>query len=115
MRPTLNSSSVHPDDSLPVRYEWLPLFEQASVPVTFSGHYHHYERLIVNGVTTIISGGGSSTLYVLGQRLPESIVARRQNHFVLMEIDGDTIRLTAIALGGDVIDQVELPVRRTQS
>lgn len=109
--PPLNSSSVHPDDSLPVRYEWLPLFEQASVPVTFSGHYHHYERLAANGVTYIISGGGSSTLYVPGDRLPESVMLRRITHFVLVEIDGDRIRLTATALGGEVIDQVEFPVR----
>jgi hypothetical protein len=63
-------------------------------------------------VTTIVSGGGSSTLYVPGERIPESVAYRRQTHFVLVEIDEGMIRLTAIGLGGEIIDQAEIPVER---
>lgn len=103
-----SSSSVHVGEDLPVRYTWVPVFEAAAVPVVFSGHFHHYERLSSNGVTYITSGGGSATLYATGDRLPESIALARQTHFVLVEIDGEQLKLTATALGGEVIDQAEI-------
>jgi predicted phosphodiesterase len=107
-----HSSSVHPADSLPVRITWPPLFESANVPLVFSGHYHHYERLVEGGITYIVSGGGSSTLYAAGELSPQSEVFARRTHFVLVEMDGDRLMLSAIALGGDVIDQVELPIKK---
>ncbi|MCJ7514218.1 MAG: metallophosphoesterase [Anaerolineales bacterium] len=106
-----SSSSVHPTNSLPMRQGWVPLFEGAGVPLSFSGHFHEYERLIARGITFIVSGGGSSRLYAPGEELPESQVFARRTHFVLMEIDSDRIELTAIALGGEVLDQavISLP------
>jgi predicted phosphodiesterase len=106
-----SSSAVHPDDSLPVRYSWQPIFESAHVPVAFSGHFHHYERLIVNGITCIVSGGGSSTLYAEGSQLPGSQIYVRRTHFVLVEIYTDRIELTAIAKEGDTIDRVIIPLK----
>ena len=64
-----SSSIVHPDDGLPVRYSWNWRFEQSKVPLVLSGHFHHYERLVANGITYIVSGGGSSTLYAQGELL----------------------------------------------
>jgi predicted phosphodiesterase len=101
-----SSSSVHATDSLPVQATWSPLFESANVPVVFSGHFHQYERLRNNGLTYIVSGGGSSILYAPGELIPQSEVFKRQSHFVLLEIDEEGIRLTAIARGGEVIDQL---------
>jgi hypothetical protein len=105
-----SSSTVHPTNSLPVRNSWVQLFESANVPLVISGHFHHYERLYENGITFIVSGGGSSILYALGERLPGSQIAFRQTHFVLVEIEGNTLKLLAIALGGDLLDQVEIPL-----
>jgi acid phosphatase type 7 len=105
-----SSSGVHPDDALAVRYTWGPVFEEANVPLSFSGHFHHYERLIAGGVTYIVTGGGSSTLYAQDGQLPESQIYVRRTHFVLVEIFADYIQLTAIAKEGDVIDQATLPV-----
>lgn len=106
-----SSSAVHPDDSLPVRYAWLPIFEAANVPVAFSGHFHHYERLNVNGITYIVSGGGSSTLYAQGGQLAESEIYVRRTHFVRMDIYEDRIEINAIAKEGDVIDRATIPIR----
>jgi predicted phosphodiesterase len=103
-----SSSSVHPTDSLPVRRVWVPMFEEAKVPLVFSGHFHQYERLFSQGVTYIVSGGGSSVTYAPGPFIAESQVFARKTHFVLVEVDGTALRLTAIALGGEIIDQVEL-------
>jgi 3',5'-cyclic AMP phosphodiesterase CpdA len=100
-----SSSSVHPTDSLPPRQQWVPLLEAADVPLVLSGHFHGYERLAANGITYLVAGGGSSTLYAFADRLPESQASARRTHFVLLEVDGGPIRLTAIALGGEVLDQ----------
>ncbi len=104
-----SSSSVHPTNSLPVREVWAPLFEASRVPVVFSGHFHQYERLSRGGVTYIVTGGGSSILYAPGEVLPESEVVLRRTHYVLVEVDADRVTLSAIALGGDVLDRVEYP------
>lgn len=103
-----SSSVVHPDDSLPVRYSWNPRFEAANVPVVFSGHFHHYERHIANGITYIVSGGGSSTLYAQGESLPESQVYARRTHFVLLEIFEERSELRAISVDGEVLDQATI-------
>lgn len=103
-----SSSAVHPSDSLPVRYSWTPLFETYNVPVVFSGHFHHYERLFVNGITYIVTGGGSSTLYAQGSQLSESQIYARRTHFVLMEIFEDRIEIRAISKDGEVIDQTDI-------
>jgi predicted phosphodiesterase len=100
-----SSSVVHPDDGLPVRYTWNPLFEAANVPIVFSGHAHHYERIHANGLTYIVTGGGSSTLYAQGEALPGSQIYARRTHFVLMEIYADHIQIQAISVEGDLIDQ----------
>lgn len=106
-----SSSSVHPTDSLPVRAAWVPLFEDANVPVVLSGHFHEYERLNSNGITYVVASGGSSILYAPGESLPESEVLRRQSHYVLLEIDGEGVTLSAHALGGEVLDRLGLPLR----
>jgi len=105
-----SSSSVHPTDSLPPRQQWVPQFEAARVPLVISGHFHGYERLAANGITYLVAGGGSSTLYVIGERVPQSQVAARRTHFVLLELDDQVIRMTAHALGGEILDQAEVPL-----
>ena len=105
-----SSSTVHPTDSLPPRQQWVPMFEAARVPLVISGHFHGYERLVANGITYLVAGGGSATLYSIGERLPQSQVAHRRTHFVLLEIDDQAIDVTTYALGGEVLDQMEIPL-----
>ncbi len=104
------TSGLHPNDGIPVRKSWVPGFEAANVPLVLSGHDHNYQRLVVNDLTYVISGGGSLTLYDLGEALPESEFFAKQTHFVLLEIYADRIDLQAIALGGEVLDQATIPL-----
>jgi 3',5'-cyclic AMP phosphodiesterase CpdA len=106
-----SSCAVHPDDSLPVRYSWVPLFESVKIPISFSGHFHAYERLQVNGVTYVVTGGGSSTLYAQGDLLPESLIYAPLTHFVLMEIFEDRIQISAITKDGERFDQATIPLK----
>jgi len=103
--PPFFSGSVHPNDQLPVRASWHPDFAAARVPLAISGHSHHYERLQVDGITYIVSGGGSGILYAAGEILPESQIYARRTHFVLLEITPGRIDLSAIDIDGEVFDQ----------
>ena len=105
-----SSSSVHPTDSIPVRDGWTPLFEAANVPLVLSGHYHQYERSLNNGVTYVISSGGSAIVYAPAEEfLPESQVFIRQSHYALLEIDEQAINITALSLEGEILDQYSIP------
>lgn len=99
------TSGRHTFDGLAVRSEWQGLFEAAGLPLILSGHDHNYERLSVNGITYIVSGGGSTHLYPLTVQLPESMMFAQETHFVLIEIFDDRIEIEAVALGGSIIDQ----------
>lgn len=106
------TSGIYPDDGISVRQNWVPQFEAANVPLVFSGHDHNYQRLLVEGIMYVVSGGGSATLYQSGQILPESLVFARETHFVLMEIYEDRIELRSIALGGELLDQATIQLQQ---
>ncbi len=104
------TSGRHREDGRALRFEWLPLFEAAQVPLVLSGHDHNYERILRNGVTYVVSGGGSTTLYPETEKVEGSQVFVKQTHFVLMEIFSDRISLSAINLDGEVLDQATIPL-----
>ena len=101
---------MHRDEGLPIRRDWVPLFEDAHVPVVFSGHTHHYERLLVEETTYIVSGGGSKITYAQGELLPESQVFARKSHFVLAVLYPDRLEMTSLSVAGEVIDRVSIPL-----
>lgn len=104
------ASGQRPEEYRVVRLSWDALFQEANVPVVFSGHEHFYERLSVNDITYIVTGGGSSVLYDLKERQAESQFFARQTHFTLMEIYTDRIELSAITEEGEIIDQATIPL-----
>jgi len=109
--PPFTSSVIHPADSLPVRQAWHNKFASAHVPLVLSGHSHNYERLAVDGVTYVVTGGGSSELYPALKLDPHSQAFSWSSHFVLLEFYPDQIQLTAIDKDGKAIDQAQVPVR----
>jgi hypothetical protein len=104
-----SSGNTHQFDGRPVQ-EWVPIFEAANVPVVISGHSHNYERLLVGSVTYLVSGGGSSSLYEMGDPIAESQMFAAKSNFVVLAIYGDRIEIQAISAAGEIIDQVSLPV-----
>ncbi len=102
------TSGLHAHDGIPIQTKWVSRFEASAVPIALSGHGHYYERLIVNGITYIVTGGGSSVLYPLLNRLPESQFFARETHFVLLEIYPDHLDLSAITNEGELIDQAKV-------
>lgn len=104
------TSGLHTGDGIPVQKNWVPLFEQAHVPLVLSGHDHNYQRLQSHGVTYLVSGGGSASLYPPTIKLPESQVFAQRSHFVILEFYADRIEVRSIALGGEILDQATIPI-----
>ena len=104
------SSGPHADEGLIVEQIWGHFFISDQIPVVFSGHEHFYERLEVDGITYMISGGGSSVLYNMVEQHPQSQVFFREMHFVLMEIFADGIEISIITEDGELLDQINIPL-----
>jgi len=105
------SSGPHKDEGPIVEQIWGHLFVSDQIPVVFSGHEHFYERLEVDGMTYLISGGGSSVLYNMVEQHSQNQVFFREMHFVLMEIYEDRIEISAITEAGELLDQFNISLK----
>ena len=106
--PLFTSSVIHPADSQPVRQAWHGKFARAGVPLVLSGHSHNYERLVVDGVTYVVTGGGSSQLYPALKIDPQSQAFSVSSHFVLLEFFEDQIKILAIDKNGKILDRAQV-------
>ncbi len=100
------SSSVHPGDGRPLQAAWHPKFAASGSLIVFNGHSHLYERLLIDGVMYVTSGGGSGSLYRAGSLAAGSQALASETHFVLLELESDSYRLRAIGLDGSILDEV---------
>ena len=103
------SGGLHTNDGGPLRSSWHPRFVAADIPLVLAGHDHNYERLLVDGVAYIVSGGGSSVLYAKEEELPGEAIFTADNHFLLLELGPDSLQVQAITELGEVIDQYTWP------
>ncbi|MBN2556932.1 MAG: metallophosphoesterase [Anaerolineales bacterium] len=101
-------STVHPEDRIAVRDSWVYRLEAAQVPLVLSGHYHGYERAEQNGITYIISAGGSEILYAQGAWLPQTRFAQRVSHVVVLEIGSGELHLEALFQSGERLDEIRI-------
>ena len=104
------TSGYHRDDGIPIRQAWVPLFEEANVALALAGHDHNYERLELNGITYIVSGGGSTILYGKEDTREESEFFTAQSHFVILNLYPDRIDMSAYGLGGETLDSYIIPL-----
>jgi len=90
----------------------LDAFLEYGVTAIFSGHDHYYERgLSGNGIPYVISGGGGAPLYeVIGPSpQPHTVIQNESTwHYVTVDVDGTSIRMTAKTPDGRVVDEVTL-------
>ena len=103
--PLYSSGKQHGSDA-DLRRFLEPLFLEYGVKVVLAGHEHFYERLKPQkGIYYFISGGSA--------KLRRDNIARtnltakgfdQDNHFMLMEIDGDILHFQTISRTGATID-----------
>jgi penicillin V acylase-like amidase (Ntn superfamily) len=107
------SSRAEDDLEVHLRHTLAPLFERYGVDLVLMGHQHSYERIVVEGVTYVVTAGGGAPLYRLDEPEPESRVAARAHHYLLIDLDPSRLTGTAINRHGQVIDQFELLAGRS--
>lgn len=91
-----------------------PIFEEYGVDVVFNGHDHHYERIkpiVSRGgtrpVTYIICGNGGTPMRY-SRKLDWTAYVERVFGFVLVSIDGQRMRLQAVNIHDEIIDEILL-------
>jgi hypothetical protein len=95
-------------DRLQVEAALLPIAARQGVRLIFSGHDHAYERFQpTQRVTTVVSGGGGTSLYGLVEKDTNSASFYPRWHLSRLDIQSDTLRLTAVGADGKPLDALE--------
>lgn len=82
-----------------VQRNWAPLFERFDVDLVLAGHDHDYQRIMpINGVTYIVSGGGSQTRVT--DEASYTSYAAAVLHFLDITVWEDRIEVTAVSGDG---------------
>jgi hypothetical protein len=85
----------------------MPLARRYGVQLILAAHDHEYERFNpIDGVNLVVSGGGGGFLYGLVNPDPASAQFWVRYHCVKVAIDGDSMRLDAVADIGVVFDSI---------
>ncbi len=83
----------------------LPVARQYGVQLLLSGHDHAFQRFApMNGVHTVVTGGGGAAPYLLLERDPANAQFWSVHHCSKITIAGDTLRLEALDTNGVVFD-----------
>lgn len=125
------SCSTNHGSNRSLRRRVQPIFDTHRVDAVFSGHDHHYERskplrgldgggngmlaaatedgapIAESGTIYVVSGGAGAPLYGVRGDCAHTQQIEMTRHFVMVEIEGRTLRYSAIALDGSIIDRFE--------
>ena len=100
------SCSNHGDTN-DVLETWLPLFDD-DVTLVLSGHDHNYQRFQDGSTTYVVSGGGGSKVYGVGEcptgHVP-LIDSAATFHFLVLEQTAGGIEVEVRDVGGNVLDE----------
>jgi predicted phosphodiesterase len=102
------SSGEH-GSNLEVRQILSQLAPKHGVEVILAGHDHDYERTrAIDGVTYIVAASGGATIRAIHPS-EFSVIMRTEPHFVLFDLDRQSLVGRAINLRGDVFDDFVVP------
>ena len=84
-----------------------PLLTNFGVDLVFGGHDHNYQHNQVEGVDYFVLGGGGAPLYGVD---PEAwtIAYERSNNYLVIDVNGEVINLTAKRADGTIIEEYML-------
>ena len=102
----LYTSGRYRTSALFTRSRLEPIFLQYGVDVGLNGHEHFYERSVLRGGVQYFTSGAGGALRP-NDITPSSTMASgfdADNHFMLMEISGDTLYFQAISRTGLTVD-----------
>jgi predicted phosphodiesterase len=119
--PVFTSDAYHSTGTFLDRI-YHPIFVETGVDIVFNGHSHHYERIVRDGVTYLVIGGGGATPR---QTKPEHIQGSDvsvEGHFFYTHVSTSSDRIhvatisvaellpdDAVATTGETLDAFTLP------
>lgn len=98
------STGSHKEDEKGLRKTIVPLFEKYGVDIAFSGHDHHYERSLVNGIYYIVTGGGGAPLYDRERESPNSQIFLKELEFCALTVKKDKLKIDVFNEKSELID-----------
>ncbi len=87
------------------------IFKRYGVKIVLTSHDHNYQRLVKDGITYIVTGGGGAYLYRVdgskgcGAKLVSYAVDR---NYVLVKVEGYRLKFEVLNLEGKVLDEFEI-------
>lgn len=93
---------------------WLhPQLCETDTVAVLTGHNHYYDRTRpLDGITYVVSGGGSSNLYPADEPTKLTAASKSQrNHFGLVEVYANCLQVRIIDIRGEDIDHFCLPLK----
>ncbi len=113
--PIISIKETRVEDAKIRRKFWGDIFEKNNVSAVISGHDHHYHRYEADGVPMITSGGGGAGLYDGDPKFApgESILYKKVNHFITVDVGLKEATLKAIDVEGNEIETFSIPRRKT--
>lgn len=105
------SSLGEEEDEVYTRQALVPVLIEHGVQVVFTGHHHNYQRLQVDGVTYVVTGGGGAPLYAIQEQDLELVAYALEYHAVLVTLDGSELTAVTVSAEGEELDRfaLELP------
>ncbi|MEP6754793.1 MAG: metallophosphoesterase family protein [Chthonomonadales bacterium] len=85
-----------------------PIFKAGHVQLVVNGHDHDYQHHFNDGIHYVVSGGGGAPLYSVTPDTEHVVKAKSVHNHVRIEVNGGTMKITAIEPNGDVIESFEV-------
>ncbi len=108
--PPYTVGSGHTSDE-DVQVRLVPIFRRFGVDLILSGHNHLYEHSLFEGIHYVVTGGGGAPLYRCDRREVWLLRCAAVHHFLLLEVTGRTVTVTAIAADGSELDRFSFEAR----
>jgi 3',5'-cyclic AMP phosphodiesterase CpdA len=105
----LYSSGRH-GSTVGARERLEPILRRHHVDLVLAGHDHDYERTHPqDGITYVVSGAGCKTTSVGRSRFTAAAASILQ--FLLVDVEGDRLTASCVAVDGAIVDRFELRAR----
>ncbi len=88
----------------------------SDVVLVLTGHHHTYERTLpLDGITYVVSGGGSRKLYAAEPPDARTAISRPNvNHYGVVDVYADRLLVRVMDVAGVEFDRFSLPLRPTR-
>ena len=85
---------------------WGDVFERHHVNVVLNGHDHYYHHAAHGGVDYIVSAGGGAPLYDNSAIQPETVLTKKIEHYLTIEVKKDEAVIKAIDINGKLFETI---------